>query len=375
MLNLFSLIATFFVTMLLISPVSLNNETSYGSFSSDESLADGLTDCDRSGFNFGSTRMFNYFNNLTNNFGNNAEPVYSCGYVALAMLLNYFDTMFDDSIVEEKYESNTTFDTIHFNGDVCESPGTTYEASSGITNITPQQYINYIRTYYSNSSLHAKLILLFYDARDEYPNMGLQWYFGTNLSKLATITDLYYSLSNYPYSFQYSYDTDSLYKFADSEEKEAFFDYIDSSLEADIPVMLGFGGHLSVVFAKRSGQYYYHRGIVGPNRIGYKNADAIMTELTYSEDLIMFRLLFSNISNSGSYHYHSSYYNDDNTYNGSFINHNFHSYVYNYFDYTVNKHHSYCKCNQYIDEQHLYLKNLHYSEEYCVCGRRNPFYV
>lgn len=355
-----------------------SNSFLYGCAKDEESNSSDLftDDIDRSIGDFGSAKMFNYFNNLTNNFGNNNEPVYSCGYVALGMLMNYFDTIYDDAVVEEKYEVNTSFDSIHFDANSCESPGTLYEQSSGINNITVSQYISYLRNNYEDSSLHAKLILLFYDYRNDLPsNPTFMEAFGTNPSNLSTITDLYYSNDNYVNTLSYSTSSSSLIKFPTSQEKEVFFDAIDSYLNMDIPVILGFGGHFNVVFAKRNGQYYYHRGILGSNRIFHKNANSIMTELTLNENLVSFVLTFSNISNFGSYHYHSTHFNDNNTYNGSYINHYYHVYDYYYIDFTLNKHRSYCKCNLFVEEQHLYLINLHYNEEYCLCGRRNPFYV
>ena len=52
--------------------------------------------------------MYKYFKNLTENIGYN-ETSSSCGYVALGMLLNYYDTSLNDNIVEEKYEVNTSY--------------------------------------------------------------------------------------------------------------------------------------------------------------------------------------------------------------------------------------------------------------------------
>lgn len=43
-----------------------------------------------------------YFDNLTYNFGVNYKG--SCGYVAMAMLLSYYDTYISDDIVDEQYD-------------------------------------------------------------------------------------------------------------------------------------------------------------------------------------------------------------------------------------------------------------------------------
>lgn len=44
-----------------------------------------------------------YFDNLTYNFGANYKG--SCGYVAIGMLLSYYDTYLDDSIITEAYDA------------------------------------------------------------------------------------------------------------------------------------------------------------------------------------------------------------------------------------------------------------------------------
>ena len=45
-----------------------------------------------------------YFYNLDRNFGNNL--VGSCGYVAMGMLLSYYDTYWDDNIIDDRYDEN-----------------------------------------------------------------------------------------------------------------------------------------------------------------------------------------------------------------------------------------------------------------------------
>lgn len=50
-------------------------------------------------------RLKNYFTNLTTNFGNNQEG--TCGYVALASMLTYYDTFWSDIIVPDNLEVYT----------------------------------------------------------------------------------------------------------------------------------------------------------------------------------------------------------------------------------------------------------------------------
>ena len=46
-----------------------------------------------------------YFDNLTQNFGMNYKG--SCGYVAIGMMLSYYDTLLSDDIIPERYDVNS----------------------------------------------------------------------------------------------------------------------------------------------------------------------------------------------------------------------------------------------------------------------------
>ena len=58
-----------------------------------------------------------YFYNLNNYCGNNSKG--SCGYVALSMILSFYDTYWDDRVIPENYDQNANFQTVAS----FESPG------------------------------------------------------------------------------------------------------------------------------------------------------------------------------------------------------------------------------------------------------------
>lgn len=70
-----------------------------------------------------------YFKELENNFGYNTHG--SCGYVATAMMLSYYDTYLDDSIITEQYDKegfiDSSLDLSNINN---ESPGIEREVNS-----------------------------------------------------------------------------------------------------------------------------------------------------------------------------------------------------------------------------------------------------
>lgn len=89
-----------------------------------------------------------YFENLNDNFANNKMG--TCGYVALEILLNYYDLFFNDDIIQEKYE-------IHSSSYSTSPGGYNDYLSTYNVNFTINEYLQYIQTI-KNKSLHAKLI-------------------------------------------------------------------------------------------------------------------------------------------------------------------------------------------------------------------------
>lgn len=102
-----------------------------------------------------------YFYNLTENFGVNEMG--SCGYVALGMLLSYYDTYWDDSFIAETYDKNAVLQTNNFTTSV-SSPGINAEHSllDGITGNKDyddgEDYLDRIVEQNFSNFFHLKLI-------------------------------------------------------------------------------------------------------------------------------------------------------------------------------------------------------------------------
>ena len=128
-----------------------------------------------------NTYLEAYFSNLTENFGENYKG--SCGYVAMGMILSYFDNYYSDEIVPEEYDvrsSGIGRNMIIRNS----SPGVMKDdylyAEYGklSKDVTAQEYYNYLLSY-ERYSLHAKLILYanniqgLYDFNDQNNPCGI----------------------------------------------------------------------------------------------------------------------------------------------------------------------------------------------------------
>ncbi len=102
-----------------------------------------------------------YFDNLTYNFGKNYQA--SCGYVAMGELLSYYDTCWNDDIIDEKYDIVSTGSDKNI-VDRHNSPGTLKDVNtdcseSYMKSLTPSAYYEYVKAN-SERSFHAYLITL-----------------------------------------------------------------------------------------------------------------------------------------------------------------------------------------------------------------------
>ena len=134
-------------------------------FSGDENLQAKIlsTDPYSSGIDEYADFKTAYFDNLTYNFGANYKG--SCGYVAIGMLLSYYDTYLDDSIIPEAYDAPS----LGYGTDMVErrsSPGIQKDFISDSNemkgaeygfNLNPEEYFSAISNK-ASSSLHARLI-------------------------------------------------------------------------------------------------------------------------------------------------------------------------------------------------------------------------
>ena len=87
-----------------------------------------------------------YFSNLNGRFGKNVKS--SCTYVAVDMLLSYYDSFWNDNFLPEKYDGENVFvnETIL---NATESPGSKNEVDAGISTsgLSDEEYLNLINNY------------------------------------------------------------------------------------------------------------------------------------------------------------------------------------------------------------------------------------
>lgn len=133
-----------------------------------------------------------YFSNLADNIGNNTKG--SCGFVAVGMILSFYDTYWDDSTIPETYDSPCEL----FSESILQStssPGIVMEPNS-------IAYANQ-QTYYSNISIngesyfHFKLMDLYKTNISDFPYDSEKMAYSYGLGYNDYYNLFHYYLANY----------------------------------------------------------------------------------------------------------------------------------------------------------------------------------
>lgn len=103
-----------------------------------------------------------YFKNLNTNFGNNVYG--TCSYVSLGMLLSFYDSYWDDSFIDEAYETKAEFESnrqyladFDLIPSTVNSPGVLFEPNELTEGLTIDAYYDVVGKY-SDTYFQFKLI-------------------------------------------------------------------------------------------------------------------------------------------------------------------------------------------------------------------------
>lgn len=205
-----------------------------------------------------------YFKNLTNNYGKNVYG--SCGYIATGMLLAFWDTYWDESAVEERYEQHSQLDVNHTTL-YAEAPGGKREPTA-LSDVDVTIYHSNISNY-SNDYLHFLLL-----------SMGNSL-FGNTPGNYSMFYGQYYTLaSNYLYNYRgFSADQVEIVETNQNVRQKAI-EYIKEG----IPVKLGIEGHAVVAYDydEANDKIYCHFGWgsdathVTLEEMGYRNYNNLL---------------------------------------------------------------------------------------------------
>lgn len=350
----------------LLSNYAINNPTGYFHHQVfEENHLSGEVDNDENNrsvlytaqYNPNSTGTFcnnySYFTKLTNNFGNNAETEATCVSVAAAILLDYYDTVLNDNIVSESFDVK---------GNSTQSPGTLYEADSGLPFNSVALYYNYLRDNYISTSLHAYLLLKNKNALVSNPSPLANSYhyeLTTNWISMSSTLSSYISdknMSSYATIVAATADYNPGPNYITNEQ---VFNAIKAEIDAGRPVGFGVYGHAMVAFGYNGNYLYAHNGYKESNQ-HYNLVEVNMQPaFTMTNDFVDYCSIHFSYSHTHSFNYYSG------GVSWCICGHS-HSYTSSYQYYNNNYHRSYCSCGDYILERHTYRINMNLNP--CVCG-------
>lgn len=247
-----------------------------------------------------------YFNDLNMNFGNNAYG--TCNYVAIGMILSFYDTYWDDDFIPEVYDMKTNFESttqnladFEFPPFGIESPGIAFESNNLVSNLSIDQYYEVINQY-SNQYFHLKLLQL------------SQSYFG--MIKFDQSTEslgmTYSEMIGFIYYYLYDYlsmKTSDVQINSENTSDEKIKDFTISKIENGIPVILrakqqGNHAHSFVAYDynKETDEIYVHTGW-RREEVNIALTHVSLTELGYDEllDATTIEPLKNHI-HTGNYH-------------------------------------------------------------------------
>lgn len=203
-----------------------------------------------------------YFYNLKENFGNNSHG--SCTFVAIAMLLSYFNTYWDSNLIDQQFivnskqkvglNQNLSFDV--------SSPGIYSELSTDVYNLTIDEYKKYIEAN-KNHYFHLNLLSLSNQFFDNYLFESENNYFGLN----------YYQMYSFLEYYLYTYKKMSSSKFvveSNISKNISPREYAIEKIKNNIPVILRVGhkngsktgGHAVIAYdySEKNDTIYVHSG-------------------------------------------------------------------------------------------------------------------
>lgn len=248
-----------------------------------------------------------YFANLRENIGNNRFG--SCSYVALSMLLSFYDSYWSDLFIPETYDVEptsgfTTLSSADFAlpSFYAESPGISFEPTGDIGSLSLDDYLSYVA---ANSDLYfqCKLISL------------SQTYLGSakfedNINPLGmTLRDISDFLAYYLY--EYRNFTTSQIAIDSCNDRSIVRSYTINKIQSGVPVILrsessSLGGHAFIAYDydEKLDEIYVHTGWRDENSgKTLSHVSLSSTGFTNLSDALCLNVL---MPSDFSYNYHST---------------------------------------------------------------------
>lgn len=241
-----------------------------------------------------------YFNNLTKNFGENTHG--TCSFVAIEMLLTFYDTYWNDAFVDESYDNPTIINSESTNIALTQtlpSPGVRPNLISETANMSNLEYQEYIE---ENCDSDLQCYLINYADNMFGFNLNNQNPYSLNLTQELNL--LYYYLV---YSRSITTNLFTLDSVDDSCLESEINSFVVSNILNGVPVVLNIssdlGNHTVIAYdVDEFDNIYIHSGW----KDDYGNAltHALLEDIPNSEIESAFAMIMTN-----SYSFTNNYQN------------------------------------------------------------------
>ena len=242
-----------------------------------------------------------YFSNLKENFGKNIKG--SCSYVAVDILLSFYDSYWNDDFIPEKYDGINELINSGNVLDTFNSPGTKAEKdfSSILSRYSNLDYLNVVDQY-KDEILHMELLSRginnyhIYDMEAEYPC-------GTYLS---TMKEIIYDYLDESTSLSRS-DVNIVYR---NDSNNSMLATVIEKVKQGIPVIVdakitgGFHSFVVYDYDEKNDELYGNAGRYSSHPTTSEHAHKSFTNFgfSYIQEILYFE---PKISHSHSYNYYS----------------------------------------------------------------------
>lgn len=279
----------------------------------------------------------------------------SCGYVAIGMLLSYYDTFLNDDIIPEQYDITSNGDNGNVNQrhnspgvqrDIIVNPNSLTNTSYGAS-MSANDYYNYMSSI-SNQSLHAKLLTI--GANKGYYNFNPS---ENELPAEISMLGIKNVLEQYFQDVLMFQDNDYSISLVVSNVRN----FVIQNLRNNNPVLLGIsgirGGHAVIAYDYDLendliychfgwGANKTHRTIESEYFFNYDCAIALTFNMTHSHTNNYSITTVNNSIPSTNYY----------CYDSNLINIVNHTYNYRYLLYSNTSHKAFCECGESITLLH-----------------------
>lgn len=282
----------------------------------------------------------NEFLEKTNYFSFNSLG--SCGYQAINIMLNYYDSYWNDSIIAECYEKQGC---INDNLEILNSPGSKYDDIYDEDVNSSFDYYNKLSTDNIMKKLIDIGVIKEYTTLSSYSKYDFGLYANQIFDILKTYINKYTDISGLFYFYEKYYESGVIEQFS-ANARKLIIEYVQKGIPVLVTAQNSTSGHAFIAYDydNESDTVYAH--------YGYKNS---YKHRNYELDYPCITGICTTVPKSNKTHEHCNNFVYSNTnYCSCKLESHVHDYIYTY---KSSNHLKSCYCGKSFSENHIVDKN------------------